>query len=40
MAPTRKIDPGTMFDWEYMAKDGIGIWYEMKKNIDIINKVF
>jgi len=38
MAPTRKIDPGTMFDWEYMAKDGIGIWYEMKKNIDISPK--
>ena len=30
MAPNRKIDPGSMFDWKYMAKNGIGIWYDLK----------
>ena len=36
MAPFRKIDPGTMFEWEEFAKAGIGLWYEMKKEVDIL----
>ncbi len=35
MAPTRKIDPGSFFDWKEFASKGIGLWYEMRKNIDI-----
>ncbi|MBR5599627.1 MAG: N-acetylmuramoyl-L-alanine amidase [Alphaproteobacteria bacterium] len=35
MAPTRKIDPGSFFDWEDMAKSGIGVWYDLKKEITI-----
>lgn len=26
VAPTRKEDPGELFDWEGMAKQGIGLW--------------
>lgn len=28
VAPERKEDPGELFDWEGLAKDGIGIWPE------------
>lgn len=35
MAPTRKIDPGSYFEWKDFAKDGIGLWYEMRDNVDI-----
>lgn len=31
MAPTRKIDPGTMFPWAEFARSGIGLWYNEKK---------
>ncbi|MES2214648.1 MAG: N-acetylmuramoyl-L-alanine amidase [Pseudomonadota bacterium] len=27
IAPSRKIDPGIHFDWEFMAQNGLGIWY-------------
>lgn len=26
VAPERKTDPGELFDWEYLALEGVGIW--------------
>lgn len=26
VAPTRKEDPGELFDWEWLAKNGVGAW--------------
>jgi N-acetylmuramoyl-L-alanine amidase len=26
VALSRKIDPGELFDWEYLAKNGVGVW--------------
>lgn len=31
LAPSRKIDPGSMFPWEKMAAKGVGMWYDMKQ---------
>ena len=28
-APTRKADPGKAFPWQYLAKQGIGLWYDL-----------
>ena len=33
IAPTRKIDPGEKFPWEYFAKSGIGKWHSLSKRI-------
>jgi N-acetylmuramoyl-L-alanine amidase len=33
IAPTRKIDPGEKFPWEYFAKFGIGKWHSLSKRI-------
>jgi len=29
VAPTRKPDPGKTFPWQYLAKKGIGLWYDL-----------
>lgn len=29
IAPTRKPDPGKDFPWEYLARKGVGLWYDL-----------
>ncbi len=31
IAPSRKQDPGELFNWQSLAKDGIGLWPDIKK---------
>src|SRR6056300_601522 len=31
IAPSRKKDPGERFPWEYLSKQGIGIWHSLSK---------
>ena len=31
IAPSRKIDPGIFFNWEYLAENGLGKWPNLKK---------
>tara|TARA_B100000963_G_C22413841_1_gene574482 strand:- start:55 stop:771 length:717 start_codon:yes stop_codon:yes gene_type:complete len=31
IAPNRKKDPGEKFPWEYLAKNKIGLWYNLPK---------
>lgn len=30
IAPTRKPDPGKAFVWKYLARRGLGVWYDLK----------
>lgn len=32
IAPDRKQDPGEKFPWEFLSKNKIGIWHELKSN--------
>ena len=32
IAPDRKKDPGEKFPWEFLSKNNIGIWHELKSN--------
>ena len=31
IAPNRKTDPGELFDWQYLAKNGVGVWPKVGK---------
>ncbi len=31
IAPTRKTDPGELFDWKFLAKNNVGIWPKVGK---------
>lgn len=31
IAPLRKQDPGELFDWKWLAKDGVGLWPDVRK---------
>lgn len=33
IAPDRKQDPGELFDWQLLAKNGIGLWAKIKTQI-------
>ena len=33
ISPDRKKDPGEKFPWKYLAKQKIGIWYNLPKNL-------
>ena len=32
IAPNRKKDPGEKFPWEYLAKNGIGLWHTLSRD--------
>lgn len=40
IAPTRKEDPGELFDWPLLAKNGVGVWpnfpYRSLSNINLL----
>jgi len=39
VAPDRKIDPGIFFDWQRLAKHGLGWWHNLEYSQDLANKI-
>lgn len=39
VAPDRKIDPGIFFDWQMLAKQGLGCWHNLKYSQELANKI-
>ena len=35
ICPNRKPDPGKSFPWEYLARHGIGLWYDIKDSTKV-----
>ena len=38
IAPRRKLDPGELFDWQALAKSGIGMWVENTTPTDLTDE--
>lgn len=39
IAPDRKIDPGILFDWQMLAKQGLGCWHNLEYSQDLANTI-
>ncbi len=39
IAPDRKIDPGILFDWQVLAKQGLGCWHNLEYSQDLANTI-
>jgi N-acetylmuramoyl-L-alanine amidase len=39
IAPDRKIDPGIFFDWQMLAKQGLGCWHNLEYSQDLANTI-
>lgn len=39
VAPDRKIDPGIFFDWQRLAKHGLGWWHNLEYSQELANKI-
>ncbi|WP_417319602.1 N-acetylmuramoyl-L-alanine amidase [Emcibacter sp.] len=37
VAPTRKIDPGELFDWKWLAGQGVGVWPDLSDESELPN---
>ncbi len=38
IAPTRKPDPGKAFFWQELAKEGVGLWFDIKDAVNVAEK--
>lgn len=40
VAPTRKIDPGEKFDWQFLARKGIGLWPDTDEEDNVRSQMY